>query len=134
MEPSLFLNLKDVQAACSFARGEGWTPTEAHETCRKCPSSHLLSAFMDPHTKVLHPPPLEPLCTSQEGADGRCRRSTGLSRRDHKNIPAGATKAPACSDWGSACSRGTEKPQQNKGSLQGCVVWHRPWVSSMLLT
>lgn len=129
MEPELFLNLKDVQAARSFARTGGFnthrTLWNLQEMSQLLPPDSLYGPSHQgtPHSPfILHPQ--SPSVQSREGADRRCRKTTGLSSRDHVNIPAGATKPPAGSDWGSACARGTEEPQNNKGSLQGCVAWH----------
>lgn len=98
---------------------EGWMPTETPETYRKCPSSSLLTHFMDPHTSVLLQPfipsPRAPSAQCHEGADGRCTRTPGLSSKGHVKI-----------EMGTACARGTQEPQkEQQGSLQGCVVWHR---------
>lgn len=81
-----------------------------------------LTPMSSPQPCILHP--WSSSVQSHEGADGWCRRTTGLSSRDPVNIPAVATEPPAGPDWGSACARGSAEPQKNKGSLQGCVVWH----------
>ena len=61
-------------------------------------------------------------------------RTTGLTGRDHINIPAVATKSPADSDSGSACARGLEPWKEEQGLAGGaCSLALTLCVSSMLL-
>lgn len=131
MEPGLSLNLKEVQVASNLGRAmlAGKLATHRTPTAGKFLSAYLLPCLMVTHPNIfpmaLHSPPLKPALYSpmQEMKEDVEARTTGLTSRDHMNIPAVTTKSPAGSDSSGACAQGLE-PWKSKGSLEEQAVWH----------